>query len=108
MGVVQPCGLGEPVEHRSVSDTAVMREDCARSNGVLLVQLRTDEAEDELMEQTRADAAMGRMTVPCPGTFIAFHCNPYHFDSLPVSMPVIRSDVLLPFLWQDPARRTPG
>ena len=67
MGVVEQCGLGAPIDRKSQIDVDAMRADCSRSNASLLEQLRSDEYEDELMNQTLDDAKLGRMTSPRPG-----------------------------------------
>ena len=43
-----------------------LRKDCARSNALLLEQLHESEFAAELLELTRADAALGRMSMPVP------------------------------------------
>ena len=73
MGVIEPCGLGELVPHEGVASSDELWEDCFHSNNVLLEHLRSDNFESELMSQTKADAALGRMTEPIPGRmFVCF------------------------------------
>ena len=67
MGVVEPCGLGEAVSHEAVASSDLLREDCFSSNKALLETLRPDVFENELMQQAKADAVLGRMTEPIPG-----------------------------------------
>ena len=67
MGVVEPCGLGDAVSHEAVASSDLLREDCFSSNKALLETLRPDVFENELMQQTKADAVLGRMTEPIPG-----------------------------------------
>jgi hypothetical protein len=71
LGVVEPCGLGETIPHEGVASADELWEDCFHSNEVLLAQLRPDEFETELMKQTKADAALGRMTVPVLGIAVS-------------------------------------
>jgi len=67
MGVVEPCGLGEPVPHEGVASSSELWEDCFESNTALLEHLRSDKFESELMSQAEAYAKLGRMTKPIPG-----------------------------------------
>jgi hypothetical protein len=67
MGVVEPCGLGDAVSHGAVASSDLLREDCLSSNKALLETLRPDVFENDLMQQAKADAALGRMTEPMPG-----------------------------------------
>ena len=67
MGVVEPCGLGEPIPTGGTPPAEDMRSSCKHNNDVLLEQLRADEFEESLMQQTRADACLGRMTEPVTG-----------------------------------------
>ena len=65
-GVLDACSMGERIEYvdpEPMEDTFL---DCERSNRELLKQLKTDEHANELLELTRADAELGRMTVPVP------------------------------------------
>jgi len=77
MGLVEPCGLGKLVPHEGVASSNELWEDCFHSNSVLLEHLRSDNFESELMNQTKADAVLGRMTKPIPGRmFLCFSMCP--------------------------------
>ena len=64
MGVVEPCGLGDAVSHEAVASSDLLREDCFSSNKALLETLRPDVFENELMQQTKADAVQTRAKLP--------------------------------------------
>ena len=65
-GLMEKCNLGQEVEHNSPPSVDELRVDCIRSNTLLLEQLKENEYSSELLELTRADAAVGRMSMPTP------------------------------------------
>ena len=65
-GVLDVCSIGEQVEHLEPEPMDELYLDCERSNHELLQQLKVGEHGDELLELTRADAALGRMSNPAP------------------------------------------
>ena len=60
--------LGAPKDCTAEVSVDALRADCQRSNVLLVESLREDEFSKELMELTRQDAAMDRMTPPRPIT----------------------------------------
>jgi hypothetical protein len=65
-GVLDVCSIGEQIEYIIPEPMDELYWDCERSNHELLEQLKTSEHADELLELTRADAKLGRMTMPVP------------------------------------------
>ena len=65
-GLMEKCNLGQEVQHNSPPSVDELRVDCSRSNTLLLEQLKENEHSSELLELTRADAAVGRMSMPTP------------------------------------------
>ena len=65
-GLMEKCNLGVAVEQPTPPSAEELRTDCSRSNALLLEQLKENEHSSELLELTKADAAVGRMTMPTP------------------------------------------
>lgn len=65
-GMLDKCNLGQAAECAEPCSMEALRSDCARSNALLLEQLHESEFSAELLELTRADAALGRMSMPVP------------------------------------------
>ena len=65
-GMLDKCNLGQEAECAEPCSMEELRRDCARSNALLLEQLHESEYSAELLELTRADAALGRMSMPVP------------------------------------------
>ena len=63
-GMLDECSLGEQIDHISPAPMEELFADCERSNRELLQQLKVGENADELLELTREDAALGRMSNP--------------------------------------------
>ena len=60
-------GFGVPIECPTVPEAeATLRNHCLASNAKLLAKLREDPFAKDLMELTRKDAALGRMSEPVP------------------------------------------
>ena len=66
-GLLDRSGIGVPIDCAAVPEAeATMREHCLASNAKLLAKLREDPFAKHLMELTRKDAALGRMSEPVP------------------------------------------
>lgn len=66
-GLLDRSGIGVPIDCAAVPEAeATMREHCLASNAKLLAKLREDPFAKDLMELTRKDAALGRMSEPVP------------------------------------------
>jgi len=63
-GLMEKCNLGPEVAFDAPMSVEGLRDDCIRSNTLLLEQLQESEHAAELLELTRADAALGRMSEP--------------------------------------------
>ena len=63
-GTLPCCGVGVPKDVPDAKSMEELRENCAESNWKLLNMLRESEHSAEIYEQTLAEAALGRMTVP--------------------------------------------
>ena len=74
MGVVEPCGLGDPIAHQSVVTLDDLKDECLSSNRALIGMLQESEFSSELMAQAVADAKLGRMSLPVKGEFICECC----------------------------------
>ena len=59
-------GVGAPIQCDRVKSIAKLRRGCAVSNKALIREMRADPEAEALLECTRADAALGRMTMPVP------------------------------------------
>ena len=59
-------GVGDPIQCDRVKSIADLRNGCATSNEALIREMRADPEAETLLECTRADAALGRMTMPVP------------------------------------------
>ena len=70
MGVVEPCGLGDSIEHPDAKSVDALKEDCLASNRTLIKALQESEFANQLMDQAVADARLGRMTMPVKGVLI--------------------------------------
>ena len=64
MGVIEPCGLGEPVSYKDVKSIEDLKHDCLDSNRAFLSSLQESDFSGELMAQAVADAKKGRMSIP--------------------------------------------
>ena len=61
-------GIGTPVAPVSRGPLpATLQQQCLEHNRALIASLREDQHADALLEFTRADAELGRMSVPVPG-----------------------------------------
>lgn len=66
LGELERSGAGVPVCVDQVKSIDALRENCASNNTALLTELRESSNASELLEMTRKDAAMGRMSDPVP------------------------------------------
>ena len=65
-GELEFAGVGPPKACTSIGCAESLKEDCLRSNRKLIASLKEDKLSAELLELTRADAELGRMTKPIP------------------------------------------
>ena len=66
MGELERSGIGNPCDVDKVRSIAELQASCESSNKALLRNLRECSHASALLEQTRKDAALGRMTDPEP------------------------------------------
>ena len=66
LGKLELSGVGTPTEVVDINDCAAVKIEKEERNKRLMGELKCDEFADELLEQPRADAAMGRMSPPVP------------------------------------------
>eukprot|EP00973_Karenia_brevis_P049391 6852217-Karenia_brevis.AAC.1 len=64
IGVIPKCGIGEPVAEQEVPSVDDLRNGCSESNRLLLRQLRSGVHDQWLLDNTQADADLGRMSQP--------------------------------------------
>ena len=57
-----PCGFGREISQDNAPDLEHLKASCWESNKQLIASLHEDERSKELLEITRTDAALGRMT----------------------------------------------
>ena len=67
MGPLVACGIGIPEAVPEVPDPSDLEQGCLEDNRALLASLREDPYGQELLEMTRQDAELGRMSKPVPG-----------------------------------------
>ena len=64
LGQLERSGVGDAIEAPPVQDHEWLKQDAARRNKVLLGKLKEDVHADRLLELSRADAELGRMSQP--------------------------------------------
>ena len=67
MGVVEPCGLGEPISHKGEKCSDELKQEGLNSNRALIGSLQESEFATDLMAQAMADAKLSRMSSPVKG-----------------------------------------
>ena len=70
LGALEACGIGVPEAVPETPDPSALKHGCLEDNRAMLASLREDPNGQELLEMTKQDAELGRMSKPVPGNVL--------------------------------------